>query len=377
MFRSSFFYIICFLLFSCREMGSGAYLGILLLGSPAGGSVATGIWKKRLPISFDNTGRGQLVNFPATIRLTAARVDFSLIQDNGADIRFYSEDMETLLKHELVWFDPVQEKAEMQVLVPQIAAGTSTDRIYMLYNNETAADGQQASALWSNYTAVYHLSEGSGQYLDSTGDHSSTSVTVTDRQNTEGIAGGPAPVFSNHEIQLGNWNVSPAGPGNDGLTMEMFLKFNSFATSDGRLLTKSTSFVSDADHTWAISTFGGGPHYLRARIRTAGTTTAILDSDVTGPLASGTWYHIVSTYDDTTGKVYLNGNLVESAAFTGLLDQDARSIVVGRHPDGSRPLDGVMDELRIAPFAVSEDFLDATNESFRDSMQSYGAVENL
>lgn len=359
-------------------MGSGAYLGLLLVG-PSGAAAGTtnSGWKNRMAITFDNSGRGQLTDFPATIRLNSARLDFDDLQSTGADIRFYGSDATTLLSHELVWFDAAQQKAELQVRVPQIAANSTSDFIYLYFNNPNAAAAEDAATVWSDYTAVYHFTEETGTYGDSTGSHPSTAVTVANRSNGEGFSEGPAPVFSNHEVQLGNWNVPPVGPGNDGLTMELFLKFNSFTVSDGRLLTKATSFVSDADHTWALSTFGGGPHYLRSRIRTGGTTTAIVDTDVTGPLSTGNWYHVVSTYDGTTGKIYLNGTLVESTAFTGTLDQDARSIVVGRHPDGSRPLDGVIDEARVAPFAVSEDYLRAVNSSFRDTMQTYGSVENL
>lgn len=59
-----------------------------------------------------------------------------------------------------------------------------------------------------------------------------------------------------------------------------------------------------------------------------------------GPaIALATWYHIVATWDGATQKLYVNGDLVDSDAQTGTIDDSAEILTIGGASDTDTPQD--------------------------------------
>ncbi|MDE2148584.1 MAG: hypothetical protein KGJ55_01875, partial [Gammaproteobacteria bacterium] len=81
---------------------------------------------------------------------------------------------------------------------------------------------------------------------------------------------------------------------------------------------------------------------------------------------AGVWTHIAGTYDGTTAKLYINGELVGQA--TGKLDP-GNWLSAGLDPIGQEALDGDLDELRIWSYARSADQIRA------DMSRSLGGTE--
>jgi hypothetical protein len=77
-----------------------------------------------------------------------------------------------------------------------------------------------------------------------------------------------------------------------------------------------------------------------------------LDSNVS--LSTGTWYHVASTFDGTTRKLYLNGELLVSDSPGGGHNVTAERFAIGRTCDWCNEFfDGVLDDVAIYNVALS------------------------
>src|SRR3989344_4209453 len=131
-------------------------------------------WKNRRKITFDNSASNEnLTNFPVLVTLNPASssIDYNKTLDAGQDIRFVDANGTASLSYEIeAWNE--SGTSLVWVNVPQIASGSTTDYIWMYYNNTGATDNQDASGVWdSSFKGVWHLKEtlgGAGAIIDST-----------------------------------------------------------------------------------------------------------------------------------------------------------------------------------------------------------------
>jgi len=64
------------------------------------------------------------------------------------------------------------------------------------------------------------------------------------------------------------------------------------------------------------------------------------------PLNSATWYHIVTTYDGTTAKIFLNGAMDSSTTLTGTVNASGANLQIGSYVNAGY-FEGIIDEVRI------------------------------
>ncbi len=116
---------------------------------------------------------------------------------------------------------------------------------------------------------------------------------------------------------------------------------------EGRLVSKATG-TGRSDHYWMVSTFKVGSHIrLRFRLKTNNTTKTLIANS--GNLDSDTWYHVAATYDGSTMRLYLDGNIVGSKSKSGLIDSNPNiDAWIGKNPgSNNRAWEGLIDEVRI------------------------------
>ena len=150
-------------------------------------------WQNRTKITFsgnDAGGSENLDNFTVLVSLTAADVDFDKIKADGADIRFMDSDNATELSYQIESWDDSAKTATIWVKVPRIDQGSTTDHIFLYYNNTDATDASSTAAWDSKYQGVWHMNEGTGvSQVDSTGNTNDASP-VNSPVATDGKMGG-------------------------------------------------------------------------------------------------------------------------------------------------------------------------------------------
>ncbi|UCG52597.1 MAG: VCBS repeat-containing protein, partial [Candidatus Latescibacterota bacterium] len=164
-------------------------------------------------------------------------------------------------------------------------------------------------------------------------------------------------------VNLGGVDVA----GGTGLTLSLWFKADDFEVYDARFISKATG-VQTPDHFWMLSTIDTTA--LRFRLRTDGTTSKLSTSE--GQIETGRWYHIAATYDGTMMRIYKDGVAIDSLAKTGTIDTDPSVVAaIGNQPPGagSRPFDGLIDDVRIYNRALSASEL--------QSMTRYSLTTNV
>ena len=158
----------------------------------------------------------------------------------------------------------------------------------------------------------------------------------------------------NDYIDLGSIDVF-----GNGLTLAARFKADTFTgdVKDGRLISKATG-VATKDHIFMLSTIASDNEVrLRARVRAGGVTKTLVAKN--GNLSTGKWYHAAVTHDETTLRLYLDGELVGSTPLIGAVDRaPGVSVAVAGQPAGAglRYFDGVLDEVGLwqRPLATNE-----------------------
>ena len=132
--------------------------GQTLVSDPPGADWWNTAWTAPAADLRQRCARENLVDFPVLVQLDSSRIDYSLTQNDGADLRFVDRDG-TLLPHEIETWNEAGT-SYVWVKVPQIDGSSGTDHIWLYYGNAAAPDAQNVAAVWnSGYVAVYHLDD--------------------------------------------------------------------------------------------------------------------------------------------------------------------------------------------------------------------------
>lgn len=353
---------------SCAQyQADPGYLGLLSLVNTATAPTAwwnTG-WNNRILITFNNLESTEnLALVPVLITLNSARIDYAATQDLGQDLRFIDADNTTELKYEIELWDETGTSI-VWVRVPQVDAGSSTDLIWLYYNNSTAS-GQQSSAnttaVWSNdYLAVWHLN---GDGADSTGNYS---MTDNGTGNTVGMVG-------NGRSFAGGAYLEFAGL--LGTLQELSISAWANLTTNG---VDGAEVVSMGDYS-LIRLDSSGTNTRGVFRRTANWEAT---NDPTTYTGTG-WHYFAYSYSDLANAqaLYTDQTQTMTSAFTHSIDWTVALGTVtriGSHADASGDFNftGQIDEARISGTARSQSWIRAQYRSMSGAFQNYGAAESL
>ena len=206
----------------------------------------------------------------------------------------------------------------------------------------------------------WKLDEGQGATAVDWSGHANHGTLVGAPQWADGYDGGAL------EFEYGNTHDGVAVKAFDvptgAITLGAWVKPESFAQNDGRIITKATG-TNENDHFWMLSTIASGSEYvLRFRLKTddgQNTTTLIADG---GALTVGEWTHAAATWDGTSTVLYKEGVEVGRGAKAGtaVAANPTLGISIGNHltgTTGSRAWDGLIDDVRVYNKALSVDEL--------------------
>ena len=113
---------------------------------------------------------------------------------------------------------------------------------------------------------------------------------------------------------------------------------------DGRIIMKAAD-NSGSNESWGFTIDETGE--LDFRIVAGGTRNRLL---APGVISSDVWYHIVGTYDGTTMRLYLDGQLIGTLVHSvggAIVGNSGHTVTLGDAVSGGRPFDGLVDDVRV------------------------------
>ena len=124
-------------------------------------------FSKRLYLSTTVTGasvQGNVLSFPALVRLTNNNFDFSQAKNDGSDIRFFKPDGSPFF-YEIERWDAAAQAAEIWVKVDTVFGNSDSHFIVMAWGNSTAQSESNGAAVFDTtegFAGVWHMGQAGG-----------------------------------------------------------------------------------------------------------------------------------------------------------------------------------------------------------------------
>jgi len=308
-------------------------------------------WKFRKEIGLDLSASGAdvagtPVEVPILIRLSLA--NFSYFNDtkpDGSDFRVVAGDDKTPLKFHFEKYDAVNQMALLWVRVPQIAAGSKSDKLYAYYGNPDAPSAADDSGTYdASQVLVLPFSESSGLPQDLTAykNNPSTSTAAL----LPSLIGGGAK-FSGKESIAVPATASLRLLPNQGLTASAWLRVEQ---------AQQATVFALADQGKSIELSLDGTK-LTARAALAGPPVAVSQPT---DLSLSQWHHVALTVGSGKLTLYVDGAAAGSAPVTPAEIGGVFSI---GSLGAAKFLTGDLDEVEVSKVARSGDWIKAAARS--------------
>ncbi|MBU0757741.1 MAG: DUF2341 domain-containing protein [Nanoarchaeota archaeon] len=320
-----------------------------------------------------------LSNFPILIILNSSSFNYARARNDGYDMRFIDSDDATVLSYEKEkWV--YNGQSYIWVKVPNIPASSLSDYIWLYYGYNSAANGENKESVWdSNYVGVWHLSESSGNTMDSTANNND-GVTARVTQNVAGQVDGAAEWIGtngyNESISLPNNALNNIGQG----VVEFWFKADD--TGDAwQNMWASDGSGSGWDNTIEL----GFETTNKASVWTAGCG-APGDIYYGVTLSNPTAWHYYSWLVNTTGNyLFIDGIVGGSSGSTCFFD-DVDEAATTYYKIGclstssatcytSEEYNGKLDEVRVSKTPRSGAWIDASYLTMKDQFHTLGNEE--
>jgi len=321
--------------------------------NPAFGIDPTTLAENVQALVFDNSAsKIDLVDFPVLVTLDPTRVRYEDIGDPTTQLRFHDPDTSQDLAFEIERWAPGGQSL-IWVKVPQIDAGSTTDRITM-YTGVDAGGQEQPRDVWSAYAFVYHgtrskLASTIGAFPGALTDGSTNTVSFADGLLAE------APVFTDDvESAIVFDNTGTLLTGWDRFSFELWL-YPGYAPS-----------VDLTGREPRYFTMGTAVHDGRVRPTDPGIDTLITPQiDISfeekptflhPPIRREAWAYSVYTFDGQVLWVYRNGTAADYDSFvapTRLVTDASGQLMIGGQP----AMAGMIDEVRVTRSELPADWV--------------------
>lgn len=317
-------------------------------------------WLYRQLVTIDNTKVDETVsNFPVLVSTSDATYLGAHAQADGDDILFTANDGTTKLDHELQAYSGGTIIA--WVRLPSVSSSVDTT-FYMYYGNLTAGPQENPTGVWdSNYKGVWHLTETSGVFADSTsnGNDGTASGSLT-----RGVTGkiGLACDFSGGHISMG----APASLNITGGNLSIE------AWYEPDVITGALRAIANKGDQYALrtATAGDGRFYFLD-----GAVYPVVWTN--GAVVIDTFVHLVGRNNATALRILRDG-VEQTKTDTGTIATVSTDFEIGRHSQvTTRLADGVIDEVRVSNIARSNGWYSTqhNNHNSPGTFLSYGSEE--
>ncbi|RLF49965.1 MAG: hypothetical protein DRN24_07295, partial [Thermoplasmata archaeon] len=308
------------------------------------GILSTWSYRKQIWINASMV-QSDLTNFPVLIKTIDSDLKNNALS-NGYDILFTNSSVSWTsgsytdkLSHEIEKYDNTTGELIAWVNVTSISSTTNTS-IYMYYGNTLCtANREDPAGVWdSYYVMVQHLEENTGSILDSTtndNDGSNNGATYNSSAKIDG-----AYDFVSSETDYIRITEDPTLNITQKITVSAWIKTPSL---------EDHSLIASKGRDNAYTLYASESASYKPRF-------SIWDSGVEQPVDSnylvtdGNWHYVVGTFNGTQLRIYIDGELNNTASYTGDIDTTVNDLIIGEDT-GLGPkeaFNGVIDELRIS-----------------------------
>jgi hypothetical protein len=325
-------------------------------------------YSSRITINTPSTGagiQGDVTGFPLLVRLNSSSMPspspFDGAQGDGADIRFTNADG-TPLPYDIERWDSQQEQAEIWVKVDVIRGNNPTQYITMYWGQSralTESGSEEVFSFADGYAGVWHLDEiGSGvedEYRDRTGNrnHGKGRTLSNTPEQVEGMIG-HAQRFDAANVEGIDVEPHSSLDMTGDLSISFWLKLTAFTQTFQVVCSKRFGdqvFTNYQVYTEQDSTLAFQGHDW-------------IGSNYRPP--EGSWIHATFVVDDPGDKtdVYVNGIFEYTIQnnSTGAVNLAPLTIGYIVQPN-MEPLNGTLDELRIAGGKLGRDWIKLSYET--------------
>ena len=291
----------------------------------------------------------------------------------GEDVRFVAADDTTALKYYFQRFDHTNDLMDAWVKVTDTFTSAADIFVYMYYGNAGASDAQDVTNTLTNYLAVYHSDEGTG-------------TTVSDKKAAYNATASNASIWSDtaktgtHSLDCaGSYYASQATlldttPSN--LTIGLWFcpnqNFGGVGTP-GRYIFYKTNV--DSPCNWFFCYMQANTGKLITCVGYGGTENSIAGTQTNW--TSGTWYHLLFTWNTTSGlEHYINGaSDASNGTLTTLMGNGtATDFFWNAHSTGFI-INAKSDEQKVMSVGITDDEAALLYRSENSDLQSYGTEE--
>lgn len=258
-------------------------------------------WGARRLLRFQNAFQDEdLEGFPVLVEVDADMIDLSRVAEGGRDLRFVDADAVTVLPHEIERWNP-SGRSQVWVRVPRIDRRSTTDHIWLYYDNPAAPAAEDPSALWADYHTVLHMAPdpavttGEG-LLDATENAHAGATNTTARAG--GIAGDAVSLSGTGEsIEVPSLSGA-SFPQQSGSVM-LWVKGDLGAQAESDNFFDSWS--SARDHLF-LRAHGGGDVQMAAQL-----SGDVYDASTVryGWSSAGSWHLVGASFDVSAQRVQL------------------------------------------------------------------------
>jgi len=320
-------------------------------------------YRKKLTIQSSQVGAScssNLSDFPVLVSLSGNWLKTKandptnghIYNSNGYDIAFRGENDETVLNYEIEKYDPVNGTLIAWVKIPTLYYNKNTE-VYIYYGNAgitSAPAATVAQGVWdSNFKAIYHLKETSGDQDDSTSNGIHLINLSLSEQGTEvGIANG-ADRFNAATNRYADTNYAGTSAfdvaSGDSMTVEGWIKTSESGAYQFVVNRKDT----DGDPTWQLLVDDGNK--ANFRFSDGAGHSPNISSSMT--VNSGTYRYLVGRWDGSTktAEIFVDGSSAGSTQNSSVgANAVTRFLRIGQEGDdnGGYGFTGYIDEVRFS-----------------------------
>lgn len=355
-------------------MGLAVYdqcMSILMLIQPPRSPLSGYSYYRAITIDHTKCGSSDSVAFPVLLAGTyswlADTANGGHVQSsNGYDIAFTSDSAgQNVLNWEVESYDATTGAAIFWVQVPTVSSSADTV-IYIWYGNSAITTDQSAKPeTWDpDYMGVWHQGTPTSASASDSTAHGNNG-TIHGATATTGKIGGATAYAAASSQYVDVPNTQSLEP-TAAVTLSCWIKPAS-SQPDG--------YANPA----GCLTDGGGDGYGFWLNDTSPQPYAAIGGsnvELTSSLATGTWSHLVLTYDGSTQSIYLNGALNNSASYAvSPLPYSGTDLYLGTNGTRGDFFNGDLDEVRVSSIARSADWI-LTEYNNQNSPSTFYSVGN-